>query len=59
MLNDPRTWEAIASYMNDDARETVHAELAPCTNSEFLTRYLDLDPDFRQLLIEQFNIYNY
>ena len=59
MLNDPRIWEAIASYMDDDTRETVHAELAPCTNLEFLTRYLELDPDFRQLLSEQFNIYDY
>ena len=26
-----RYWEAIAAYMNDDIREQVHAELAPCT----------------------------
>lgn len=23
-------WDAIASYMDDEIRETVHAELAPC-----------------------------
>lgn len=33
-------WEVIAHYMEDDAREQVHYELAPCTNLEFLTRYL-------------------
>lgn len=30
----------IASYMDDDKRETVHAELAPCEPEEFLKRYL-------------------
>ena len=35
-------WEVIAHYMEDDAREQVHYELAPCTNLEFLTRYLEV-----------------
>lgn len=35
-------WEVIAHYMEDDAREQVHSELAPCTNLEFLTRYLEV-----------------
>lgn len=39
--------------MNDDIREAVHAELAPCTNEEFLERYLELDPDF-QATLDQF-----
>lgn len=51
-----KTWAAIASYMDDDARETAHAELAPCTEYEFLTRYLELDPDFSGLLEHEFNI---
>lgn len=46
---------AIASYMDDDIRETVHAELAPCTNDQFLARYLELDPDFEDLLVSEFN----
>jgi len=45
----------IASYMDDDIREQVHAELAPCTNDEFITRYLELDPDFEDLLVNEFN----
>ncbi len=49
-------WDAIASYMGDDIRETVHAELAPCTELEFLTRYLELDPDFSDLLSTEFSI---
>ena len=45
---------AIASYMDDDKRETVHFELAPCTSEEFITRYLELDPDFEDLLRNEF-----
>ena len=48
--------DAIASYMNDDMRETVHAELAPCEPEEFLKRYLELDPDFEELLENDFGI---
>lgn len=48
--------DEIASYMNDEIREQVHAELAPCTPEEFLTRYLHLDPEFEELLSSEFNI---
>lgn len=48
--------DTIASYMNDDMRETVHAELAPCEPEEFLKRYLELDPDFEELLENEFGI---
>lgn len=47
--------DIIATYMDDDTRETVHAELAPCRPEEFLRRYLDLDPDFIGLLKSEFN----
>lgn len=33
-----------ADYMIDDIRECVHNELAPCTDAEFLARYLELSP---------------
>lgn len=46
----------IATYMDDDIREKVHYELAPCTHEEFLKRYLELDPDFAELLETEFNI---
>lgn len=39
------TWEVIVAFMDDDTREQVHAELAPCTNREFLERYLELATD--------------
>ena len=32
----------IAQFMNDDIREHVHEELAPCAEEEFLKRYLEL-----------------
>lgn len=48
-------WDSVASYMDDDIRETVHAELAPCTKKAFLRRYLELDPGFRDLLETEFS----
>lgn len=48
-------WNAITGYMNDDLREQVHAELAPCSPKDFLARYLELDPDFRELLDDEFS----
>ena len=48
--------DTIASYMDDDKREQVHAELAPCDPEEFLKRYLELDPDFDLLLETEFGI---
>lgn len=39
--NDIRTnWELIVSLMDDDTREAVHADLAPCDELEFLAEYL-------------------
>ena len=40
--------------MDDDIREQVHGELAPCTPEEFLKRYLELDPEFIELLQSEF-----
>lgn len=38
-------WDLIVNAMDDDTRERVHAELAPCTEEEFLTRYLEIADD--------------
>ncbi len=46
----------IATYMDDEIREAVHVELAPCTPEEFLKRYLELDPDFAELLKNEFDL---
>lgn len=37
--------DTMADYMDDDAREAVHNELAPCSDIEFLERYLEIAPD--------------
>lgn len=52
------TWDAIVNYMDDDKREAVHFELAPCTKTEFINRYIELDPDFEDLLDFEFSIVN-
>lgn len=39
---DGMRWDVIAHYMEDEAREAVHADLAPCSNLDFLIRYLQL-----------------
>lgn len=36
--------DTLAYYMDDGTREQVHNELAPCTDEEFLERYLELAP---------------
>ena len=46
--------DIIANYMNDDIREQVHRELAPCEPEEFLARYLELDPGFEITLRQEF-----
>lgn len=35
-------WELLILAMDDTIREKVHTELAPCTNQEFLDRYMEL-----------------
>lgn len=48
--------DTIATYMDDDKREQVHSELAPCEPEEFLKRYLELDLDFEKVLKSEFSI---
>ena len=49
-------WGAAVNLMDDDIREQVHRELAPCTNEEFLSRYLELDKSFVNVLRSEFNL---
>lgn len=48
--------DVIANYMDDNIREQVHNELAPCKPKEFLKRYIELDPEFESLLKSEFSI---
>lgn len=45
-----------AGLMSDSRREKVHAELAPCTNDQFVQRYCQLDPSFADTMYGEFNI---
>lgn len=47
----------IALYMDDEIREKVHNELAPCDPWEFLNRYCEIDPSFEKVLNDEFSIY--
>lgn len=53
---DNETPNTIATYMDNEIREKVHHELAPCTPEEFLMRYVQLDRDFKSLLKDEFSI---
>ena len=44
-ITDNNLWDAVANMMDDDTREAVHADIAPCTELEFLARYLELASD--------------
>ena len=44
-LEKMNNMDVYANYMDDDTREQVASELAPCTDLEFLTRYLELAND--------------
>ena len=37
--------DTIVYYMDDDERELTHLEMAPCTDLEFLVRYLEIAKD--------------
>ena len=44
----------IADYMNDEIREQLHSELAPCENEDFIKAYLEKDPEFINMLENEF-----
>lgn len=46
----------IATYMDDDIRERLHCEIAPCEPEFFLKEYLKRDPRFEELLHDEFGI---
>ena len=48
--------DAIAVLMDDETREKVHRELAPCEPIEFLKRYCELEPSFEAVLKNEFGI---
>lgn len=53
---DQKTMDIIASYMDDEKRENLHSNLAPCEPEFFLKEYVKIDPDFEKLLLNEFDI---
>lgn len=53
---DSELMETISNYMNDDIRESLHFDLSPCSNEDFLKAYCKTDPDFSILLWSEFRI---
>lgn len=49
-----KKWDSIASYMDDEIREDLHAKLSPCSREKFLAEYLNCDPDFSNILVNKF-----
>jgi hypothetical protein len=39
-ITDNNLWDTVVNMMDDDTREDVHADLAPCSDEAFLTEYL-------------------
>lgn len=40
--------EIIEQYMDDEIRERLHGELAPCADQVFFDRYMEEDPEFME-----------
>lgn len=40
-INARNLWDTVVGMMDDETRDKVHAELAPCTEEEFLNGYLE------------------
>lgn len=55
-FEDDNIWKAIVNFMNDDIREIVHNEAAPCSKRYFIELYIEKDPEFEQVLAEEFSI---
>lgn len=49
-------WIAIVNLMDDEKRKQVVYDSCPCTVDEFLEKYLNLDPEFEDVLKLGFNI---
>ena len=49
-------WDQIVNLMDDEIREEIHNDYAPCPYITFLEKYLEKDPDFEEVLKIDFNI---
>lgn len=51
-----KNWDMICSYMNDEIREELHTEMAPCSDEKFLAEYVKRDPEIIEILENEFDI---
>ncbi len=42
------TFKTLTLLMDDEIREMLHFELAPCTQEEFIEKYCEYDSEFRE-----------
>lgn len=42
IIDDRGLWETVVESMDAETREAVNSQLAPCSNLEFLRRYLEI-----------------
>lgn len=42
-------WAIVVRLMDDEKREQVHRELAPCSLADFWARYSELDPELGEI----------
>lgn len=53
---DEEVYDTIVTYMRDDIREDLHMDMCPCSNDSFLRAYCEMDPQFEELLEQEFGI---
>lgn len=41
IYNDKVDFETLVNLMDDETREKVHNEIAPCTEQEFIDKYIE------------------
>lgn len=41
IYNDKVDFETLVNLMDDEIREKIHKEIAPCTEQEFINRYIE------------------
>lgn len=62
MIISDEKMEFIAMYMDNEIREKVHNEIAPCTNELFILKYheaiedIEEKEDFEEMLYTEFNV---
>ena len=54
-MNINNLYDYVVTLMDDEIRESVHAEYAPCSEVLFIKKYIQADPAFGDMLDTEFN----